>query len=430
MYNANASTSSRQENPRSPQTIQEEVPELNALSTHRLESRYTNDNTVDESVHFNHLSLSEHFQSEQNRRPVPGLNRNILHAAAIFDPSYQPPPPLTYQLPPRGPGYYTDFLPNAYTAWESHQRNDSGYESAPYAMMEDDEEEDGIDAWCDAVLSQGAQLESNQHVLRPEAPCFEPKADSNPETQEDVYTDARSNVSTSISDDPDFSPSSIRNPKHPDRNFGDRFKVTAYEREVLDYEGLRSSSKYGWRDTQSDNADPPHGDTTRDTESETACPVSGYTWKLFQGSAPKAEPGKEKGVDRRFKVTDFEPKVLDYEGYTSKFRQNVKDTQSGNADHPPVVARDTQSDSDCSPFGKFRDLFKLDCSGDRDVKVQQVDDGFKVTDYEREVLDYEGFRSKIGRGVRDTQSERAETEDDEDFDGDRPIVRYQWSFSL
>lgn len=148
--------------------MRENTLQIQEQSSHQSSPEYTHAFTMDEIQYLSEMPPPTRFP-----RPPPASNRYIRHAAAIFDPSFAP-TPTQYKLPPRCRRYYGDLGPELRNG-KTHQRKDSGYESGAYALTAEDEDiDDGIDAWCDAVLAHAPTAEASARILRAEAVCFRP----------------------------------------------------------------------------------------------------------------------------------------------------------------------------------------------------------------------------------------------------------------
>jgi len=240
--------------------------EIHGFSSHRLNPRDTNPYTMNELQYLREMPvLSERFES--SHRPVPRSVRNILHAAAFFD-SNSTPVPTQYQLPP------LDRLKDG----ETHQRNDSGYESAANTYMGNEDEDDGIDAWCDAVLAQTTLAEPNQHILRPDAAVFRPGIQIDSEIHSDASRKEIGGASSfrhqgaghsGVRFTPDQDSENTLHLKDAHgQNRNGQFVVTECELEVLDYEGLHPRFRDGTTNAWSEGAESEDDEKIHDNHVE------------------------------------------------------------------------------------------------------------------------------------------------------------------
>lgn len=286
MYNPYILTDTERDTPRGIRVLRE----IYSPSVQRIAPGYLH-LTNNEMDFVTEIPTSERF--EDTHRPPPGTGRNTLHAADIFDPSFAP-APIYYQLPLRPKRTYAEEIVHSTMGkggvmspyGDQHQRNDSGYESGAYGFVGDDEEYDGIDAWCDAVLSQASLVEPNRQVLRPDAPIFEPGAYSHSVLNNDEIDmtlrgtnqlhgerNGHPTVRLPPSYEADHASFNIEYTEEEGEDAeqcvsGARFAVTEYELKVLDYEGLNSRLGRGVRDTESEGAKSENGRETYDEQFE------------------------------------------------------------------------------------------------------------------------------------------------------------------
>lgn len=275
MYYSSVMTDTERMTPPEIQAMREELQEAEASSSDQNSLESANAFTMDEIQYLGEMPLTDRF--EPSHRPPPGANRNILHAAAIFDPNFSP-TPTYYQLPPRSRRCYGEIGPSNYGLGnqKTHRRNDSGYESGvPLFIGDDDEDDDGIDAWCDAVLAQGPLVEPNQHILRPDAPSFRPgvhvvSGSRVEETRKPfgkailVQDEGRHPVADGFPDNGPrvYSSSIVESGDEQDYIRQGRFAL------VLDYEGITSRLGGGIRDTRSEGAESDADEETYDDQFE------------------------------------------------------------------------------------------------------------------------------------------------------------------